>query len=117
MSKRPIIHLEIPARDPHGTADFYSRLFGWDHQHFDEMEYTNVDTGHISLGILHASDERPGVVSFYVQSQDVAGDLRRIEAMGGQIVVPATKIEGVGIMGWFKDPEGNIIALGDFGDR
>ena len=114
MTKRNVIHIEIPSRDPHRSSDFYAKLFGWESQHFDDMQYTNVQTGNGTLGILHASDDRPGIVSFYVESSNVNADLRAIEAYGGQMVVPPVEIPGVGTTAWFKDPDGNIVALANF---
>jgi len=43
---------------------------------------------------------------------DLSNALSRIEAAGGKVVVPKTKISGeIGHMAFFIDPEGNTVAL------
>ena len=40
MSKRNIVHVEIPAVNVEGAGKFYKGLFGWKLQHMPEMNYT-----------------------------------------------------------------------------
>ncbi len=39
MTKRNIVHIEIPAADLEKTGKFYQDLFGWKIQHIPEMNY------------------------------------------------------------------------------
>ena len=40
MTKRNIVHVEIPTRNGKESAEFYKKLFGWHSEHFPEMNYT-----------------------------------------------------------------------------
>lgn len=80
----------------------------------DDLGYTNVVTGNTSMGILQATDERPGVVAFYIESEDIDADLLAVKNAGGTVVVPKVEIPGVGYQAWFRDLDGNILALGQF---
>ena len=43
MTKRNIVHIEIPANNPKESADFYQKLFGWHMETDEEMNYTMWD--------------------------------------------------------------------------
>jgi len=113
MTKRNIVHIEIPAADSAKAGEFYQKLFGWGMQHVPEMDYTMWDAGDGSGGgfIPLTEDVKPGDVLFYVNSDDIDADLKQAEALGGTIVSPKTEIPATGWFGVFKDPTGNTIAL------
>lgn len=110
----PIIWLELSAKDRKSTAQWYADLFGWNVRNNDEMNYSMFDSGEgaPSGGFAGVNDQYPaGVVTFYIQTDDVAAHLKRIEAKGGQTVMPPTDIPTVGTIAMFRDPTGNIIGL------
>ncbi len=113
MIKRNIVHIEIPAANSQAAGKFYADLFGWEIQHVQEMDYTMWDAGHGSSGGFSnvSQGAQPGEVLIYVNSEDIAADLARAEALGGVIVTPKTEIPNTGWFGMFKDPTGNVIAL------
>jgi predicted enzyme related to lactoylglutathione lyase len=116
MAKRNIVHLEISAKDRLALANFYADLFGWEVRDFADMNYTTLGIGNkeTGLGIMNATDEAPGGVSFYIESTDLEGDLAAIVKKGGEVLMPRMDVEGVGSMAFFRDPAGNVLALGDF---
>lgn len=110
----PIVHVEISAEDRQESADFYAKIFGWEMQHHDEMNYTTFSTGQENMGggLNPVSDDIPaGTVVVYIGSEDIEADLEKIEAHGGQTLVPKTEIPQMGWFAWFKDPSGNTLAL------
>jgi hypothetical protein len=113
MTKRNIVHIEIPAADAARAGEFYRQLFGWEIQHVPEMNYTMWDAGHGSAGGFTDLGEtvKPGDVLLYVNSEDIEADLTRAEALGGSVVYPKTEIPNTGWFGMFKDPTGNTIAV------
>jgi predicted enzyme related to lactoylglutathione lyase len=112
MSKRSIVHIEIPAADRKASAKFYSSLFGWETQHVDEMNYSMFESGNIGGGYPEISDNSPaGQVVVYIDSPDIDADLRNIEKAGGKTVMPRTEIPGFGWFALFNDPVGNTLAL------
>lgn len=55
--------------------------------------------------------EGGGMVTFYIETDDVAAELERAESLGGSTTMPATEVmEGVTI-GRFADPEGNVVGV------
>jgi len=113
MSKRNVVHVEIPATNVAGAAQFYETLFGWKMQHVPEMNYTMWEDGSGSGGGFNeVSAENPvGQVLVYIDSEDIDADLKKVEKLGGTIVQPKMEISSTGWFGLFKDPTGNVLAL------
>jgi len=113
MSKRNIVHVEIPAADVKAAGKFYQELFGWKLQDYPEMNYTMWESeGGSSGGFPSVSDENPaGKVLVHVHSDDIESDLKKVEELGGRIIHPKTEIPQTGWYGIFQDPTGNVLAL------
>lgn len=113
MSKRNVVHIEIPAEEVQSAAKFYETLFGWKMQTASEFDYTMWEDGSgYGGGFNKLSDENPvGQVLVYIDSDDIEADLQQVEKLGGAIVRPKTEIPGTGWFGLFKDPTGNTLAL------
>ncbi len=113
MSKRNIVHVEIPAVNVEAAGRFYQELFGWKLQHMPEMNYTMwEDATGAGGGFPEVSDESPaGQVLVYIDSDDIEADLRNVEKLGGKVILPKREIPGQGWMGIFQDPTGNVLAL------
>jgi predicted enzyme related to lactoylglutathione lyase len=113
MSKRNIVHVEIPAANVAGAAQFYETLFDWKMQHVPEMNYTMwADGSGSGGGFNEVSVENPvGQVLVYIDSDDIEADLKKVEKLGGTIVQTKMEIPGTGWFGLFKDPTGNVLAL------
>jgi predicted enzyme related to lactoylglutathione lyase len=113
MSKRNIVHIEIPASNNAEAANFYQKLFGWKIEVDEKMNYTMWEPelgpggGFSPLG----ENVKPGDVLIYVDSADIEADLQQVKELGGAVVSPKMEIPGVGWFGIFKDPTGNTIAL------
>lgn len=113
MSKRNVVHVEIPAANVEAAATFYEALFGWKIQRVPEMNYTMWEDGSGSGGGFNpVSDENPaGQVLVYIHSDDIEADLKKVEKLGGKVVHPKTEIPQTGWFGVFQDPTGNVLAL------
>jgi predicted enzyme related to lactoylglutathione lyase len=113
MSKRNVVHVEIPAADVPVASKFYQDLFGWKMQHDAQFDYTMwQDGGGYGGGFNKVSDETPiGQVLVYIDSEDIEADLKKVEQLGGTVVTPKTEIPGIGWFAAFKDPTGNTLAL------
>src|SRR5207245_11563782 len=92
---------------------FYAEVFDW------KLDKTNTVGGYafvregqdIPGGIGAAPAGSGGQVTFYVQAEDSAEVLRRVEARGGHVVMPMTEVAPGTTIGLFADPEGHIIGL------
>ncbi|MBP6208430.1 MAG: VOC family protein [Anaerolineales bacterium] len=113
MSKRNIVHVEIPAADLQGTSSFYQKLFGWKIRPMPEMNYTMWEAADGSGGGFPAAsaDNPAGQVLIYIASDDIEADLKNVEILGGTVLTPKTEIPSMGWFGIFKDPTDNVIGL------
>lgn len=113
MSKRNVVHIEIPAEEVQSAAKFYEKLFGWDMEHNEQFDYTMwSDGGGYGGGFNKVSNETPADrIVVYIHSDDIEADLKQVEELGGTVVTPKTEIPGTGWFAQFKDPTGNLLAL------
>jgi len=113
MTKRNIVHIEIPTSNAKESAEFYKNLFDWHIETFEELDYTMWDPHEGPGGGFSPLDEnvQPGDVIIYVNSDDIEADLKKAESLGASVVFPKSEIPETGWYGMFKDPTGNIIAL------
>jgi hypothetical protein len=113
VSKRNVVHVEIPAADVEAAGNFYRDLFDWKLQHDPELNYTQWEAGDGTGGGFPAvSNETPaGHVLVYIHSDDIDTDLKNVEKLGGKVVYPKTEIAQIGWFGLFQDPTGNVLGL------
>ena len=113
MSKRNVVHIEIPSANVGAASQFYAELFGWKMQHIPDFNYTMWEDGSgFGGGFTEPSNENPaGKVLVYIDSDDIEADLKKAAALGGKVVHPKTEIPGTGWFGIFEDPSGNMLAL------
>lgn len=113
MTKRNIVHIEIPTANRKASGEFYEKLFGWHITHNEEMNYSMWDA-HDGPGGGFSPLEmgtKVGEVLIHVNSDDITADLKKAVALGGSLVREKEEIPGIGWWGVFKDPTGNSIAL------
>ena len=113
MSKRNVVHVEIPAADVQAAGKFYQELLGWKIQHDDQLNYSMWEAGDGSGGGFPAvSEEAPaGKVLVYIHSDDIEADLKRVEELGGKVIHPKAEIPQTGWYAFFQDPTGNVLGL------
>ena len=114
MSKRNIVHVEIPAANVEAAGKFYADLFGWKISPMPEMNYTMFEAGDGDEygGFPQVSEDNPaGQVLVYIHSDDIEADLKKVEKLGGKVLHPKAEIPGMGWFGVFQDPTGNVLAL------
>jgi predicted enzyme related to lactoylglutathione lyase len=113
MSKRNIVHVEIPALNVEAAGQFYVDLFGWKISPMPEMNYTMWEAADgTGGGFPEVSADNPaGQVLVYIDSDDIDADLKKVEKLGGKVVHPKTEIPGMGWFGIFEDPTGNVLAV------
>jgi len=113
MTKRNIVHIEIPSANFDQSVKFYSELFGWKITPLPEMNYVlwepeeGLGGGFSPLG----EGAKVGEILIHVASDDIEADLKKAKSLGGTIVREKTEIPNVGWWGIFKDPIGNAIAV------
>lgn len=108
-------HFAINADDVQRAKKFYETVFNWTFQPWGPPNFYQVrDAG---TGMMGALQERRTLVpdqpintfepSFGVE--DLSTTIDAIVSAGGKVVMPRTRIEGVGDLIYFRDPEGNLV--------
>jgi uncharacterized protein len=111
-----VCHFEIPAGDTRALSKFYGALFGWT---FAEVQgpsegyllaRTSPEPGALLAGLCRPYEAGQGV-TVYVTVDSVEETARRIEELGGKILLAKTEIPTLGWIVVAKDPEGNVVGV------
>ena len=122
MVDQTIVHFEIPADNVDKLRKFYSELFGWKIEKTPgPAEYWGIQTvpvdekgAPIRLGVnggmmKRQTPEHKPVNYILVESVDEYA--KKIEALGGRVVVPKMEVPGICWWALALDPEGNQFAI------
>lgn len=117
--ERLLAFFEIPATDFGRAVKFYETVFQLElavsECETEKMALFPAREGETSGAISWAKGFDPSDkgVLIHFRVEDMAGSLSRIEANGGKVVRPKTKIEceGMGYFAMFMDCEGNTVGL------
>ncbi len=131
MSKNPVVHFEMPAKDKKRVADFYNKAFGWKMNHLGEemgnylmAETTETENGMpktpgtINGGFFDYAD-KPGfnMPHLVISVDNIEEAMKQIEEAGGKILDGMTAnskiddIPGIGQYVSFEDTEGNYVGI------
>ena len=121
--KNAISWFEIPATDINRAQKFYEAIFGiqlvpMDFQNFQMRMFPLEDPMNGVGGALVKTDgfyvpsETDGTLLYLNGNPDVQNVIDKVEAAGGKVAVPKTKIsDEYGYMAVFIDTEGNRVAV------
>jgi predicted enzyme related to lactoylglutathione lyase len=111
-------HFTINANDVARARKFYSQVFGWTFEPWGPPDYFLIATGNKEnpgiAGALHKRREIvPGKRSHgfecSISVADIDATVLAIKAGGGKILVPKSRVPGVGTFVMFEDTEANIV--------
>jgi len=107
-----ICYIEMPTTDVARSAEFYSRVFGWNtRKRGDGAVAFDDTTGEVSGTWVKG---RPPSVQpdllVYIMVDDAAAMIDKIVAAGGEIVQPIGA-DAPEITARFRDPGGNVLGL------
>ncbi|MGH7604103.1 MAG: VOC family protein [Gemmatimonadaceae bacterium] len=112
MPHGKICYIEMPSRNPKASADFYSRIFGWNVRTRGDGEIAFDDeSGYVSGTWVPKTSAGTESMLTYVMVDSIDEALRRIAAAGGSIVTPYTPIGEGTAFAVFQDPAGNRVGL------
>ncbi len=108
-------HFAINADDVPRAKRFYEDVFDWSFDPWGPPGFYQIRNA--GQGFLGALQGRREIVDGAVMRglevtmgvDDLKSTMAAIEASGGKIVMPPYRIEGVGELIFFQDPEGNIL--------
>jgi uncharacterized protein len=115
MAHHPIVHVEIASSDPQASATFYGELFGWGIVSDEALNYVmwqpEGSMGGGFIPIDASQGVRPHDTIVYVGTDDVEATLRKVEQLGGKVLMPTQEIPNTGWLAIFEDPHGGRMAL------
>lgn len=117
-----IVHFEIPAEDVERLRKFYSKLFGWKIEKAEgPMDYWLIQTVPVDE---QGRPKFPGInggmmkkqnpehkFTYYVLVESVDEYCKKIEELGGKVIVPKMEVPNIGWWAMAIDPEGNHFAI------
>jgi len=125
-----VVHFEIHASAPQRLIDFYSGLFGWEFTQFGDVPYWSIVTGEgaignvagqpgmgINGGLTQRMGPKPEVgapingCNIVIGVDDVDALMRRGLELGGAEALPAEDMQGVGRVGYLRDPDDTVLGL------
>jgi predicted enzyme related to lactoylglutathione lyase len=124
---RTVIHFEIPANNPERLSEFYKNLFGWkiektsmgeagDYWMIETRAGTAqnmekaMNTAGVNGGMMKKMDANQRPLN-YVVVESVDDFSKKIQDLGGKIIIPKTPIPNMGAFAVGLDPEGNQIGI------
>jgi predicted enzyme related to lactoylglutathione lyase len=114
VATHPVVHVEILGSDASRLQRFYAELFGWkitlNPAGYGYVPVTPTPPVTLTGGIGSSAQGQPLAV-FYVKVDDPAAILKKVEQLGGRIVVPPVDVPGGITFARFADPEGNVIGI------
>jgi predicted enzyme related to lactoylglutathione lyase len=122
MVDHTVVHFEIPADDVEKLGNFYRKLFGWKiTRMLGPTEYWGIQTvpvdeqgvplrNGVNGGMMKRQNPERKPVN-YINVESVDEYSKRIEELGGRIVVPKMEVPGVGWWALALDPDGNQFAI------
>src|SRR5436190_3085377 len=117
MAKHPIVHVEIPVKDPKAAGEFYASLFDWKLDLDPTLNYLQFEAeggpggAFVKIGNENGYEHKANSPLLHIATDDIDATLDKVEALGGKTILPKTEIPGIGWFGIFSDPSGNNISL------
>ncbi len=121
-----IVHFDIPATNIENLKKFYTELFGWKLEKYPgPTEYYLVQTvpvdenmtpirAGVNGGLYRKQDAaEPDIAKpiNYISVESVDEYSKKVEQLGGKILVPKMEISGIGWWALAVDPDGNSFGL------
>jgi uncharacterized protein len=111
---QPVMQWQILAKEPAKMADFYTKLFAWDINTNNALNYRMVDTCSergINGGIWPAPPTGQSMVSLYVEVDDLGVYVSKAIKLGGKLVMPPQTLPDGDEMAIILDVEGIPVGL------
>ena len=103
---------EIVGPDAKRLQDYSGALFGWSMEVMDGYGVVAPAEHGIGGGIGPSQDSGNGMVTFYVEVDDVTAALARAQELGGKVVSPPAEVPGMNLtIAFFADPDGHVVGL------
>ncbi|MEQ6166024.1 VOC family protein [Ekhidna sp. MALMAid0563] len=121
----PVVHFEIPYKNPERAMNFYNKVFEWSHEQLgsDMGNYILLTTvisdakpgeaaGAINGGMFQFKDDWPAQYpSIVIAVNDINETILKIKENGGEVLGDPMLIPGTGLYVSFLDTEGSRLSV------
>lgn len=120
----PVVHFEMPYKDPKRLSAFYEHVFGWGMQYLPDMgSYVLATTsptdkkgmhkekGAINGGFYPTNPQYGNAPHLVISVDDVEEHMQTVQKAGGKVEGKPMDIPGVGKFVMIRDSEGNRIGM------
>jgi hypothetical protein len=106
-----ICHFEIPADDVERAKRFYQGLFDWKIEPV-EGGYNLITVGEPGPNGGMMKRMAPGQgITVYINVESVDDYSKKVQSLGGTVIVPKMAVSTMGYFAVFMDTEGNALAI------
>ena len=111
MNVEQVDFITVPTRDVKRSVEFYRDVLG-----LPESEYqgAEIETPNVTLAFWNPDEDgvefQPNIAGFALRVDDVSAAKRELESKGVEFLGDPVDT-GVCHMGFFKDPDGNVVIL------
>jgi predicted enzyme related to lactoylglutathione lyase len=106
-----IVHFEIPTDDAERAKRFYQELFGWRIE-AGQGGYNLITVGEPGPNGGMMQRQAPGAgITVYINVESVDEYTKKLQSLGGTVIVPKMTVPTVGYFVIFQDTEGNALAI------
>lgn len=112
MASDFIAHIEIPSTNLDTSAEFYSKLFGWEFKPFGNSYLLYNTHKAFTVGLRKSEAIVKGDCTiFHIRINDIGDVLTKATSLGAHITRGKTTIPAMGYYALITDPDGNTIGL------
>ncbi len=108
-----VVHVEFPADDIERARKFYSELFGWKIEKIEGMDYwlfMMEQPNAVGGGMMKRQQPQQGITNYFdVPSVDEFS--KKVQGLGGKVVVSKMPVPGMGYFAVCLDTENNAFGL------
>lgn len=115
VAQKPV-WVDLSSSDAAASREYYGKLFGWKIEVNPDPQYGGYALAKIGdkdvAGIgPKQSPEGPSAWTVYIGSADAADTAKKVEAAGGNVVVPPMAVGDQGSMAIVQDPSGAFLGV------
>lgn len=111
-----LTHFEIYGEHPKELAEFYRRIFGWQLEQMEAVDYWRIDTGSrennpLNGGLTYRALPDLNGWMLYVQVPALDETVELIKSLGGAVIRPKTAVPRAAWVTIVADPAKNIFGV------
>lgn len=112
-----LTHFEIYGEQPAGLAEFYRRVFGWQIEQIEAVDYWRIDTGSgketnmLNGGLTYRAIPALNGWLLYVQVPSLDETVELIKSLGGSVIRRKTAVPKAAWVTIVADPAKNIFGV------